>query len=267
MKLNTKLKNRVIIIALLSIVVYLLCAYFFNTSRQGFENKSDIQLVISRYAEKLNWLNDEVFNRYPNIIYNKGSNDDYTTNANTISTVNVENVGRCDHTYLYHIINNYDNLANITVFLPGSLDMQHKYEKAKRILEETEQNGNPVWIGFMHDSVKTDMYGFQLDDWQASQEINKSANPETKLELSEERPFGKWMDKNFPGVDATKISYWGMFCVSREEVLQHPKQYYSDLIKQLETSSNPEVGHYFERGWEAVFHTLSPKTKFIQNIE
>jgi hypothetical protein len=28
------------------------------------------------------------------------------------------------------------------------------------------------------------------------------------------------------------------------------------LIKDLETHSNPEVGHYFERGWAAVFYPM-----------
>ena len=28
---------------------------------------------------------------------------------------------------------------------------------------------------------------------------------------------------------------------------------YDKLIKELEVSSNPEVGHYFERAWAAVF--------------
>jgi hypothetical protein len=40
--------------------------------------------------------------------------------------VNLPNVGKCDHTYLYHIINNYNNLSKILVFLPGSINMENK---------------------------------------------------------------------------------------------------------------------------------------------
>ena len=40
------------------------------------------------------------------------------------------NVGREGHTYLHHIINNYDYLADITVFLQGSLDKEKQYGRA-----------------------------------------------------------------------------------------------------------------------------------------
>ena len=77
----------------------------------------NIEIVISRYNENLEWLNYEPFNKYKNIIYNKGPNDDFCK-TNNIKVFNLENIGRCDHTYLFHIIENYDNLADITVFLP-----------------------------------------------------------------------------------------------------------------------------------------------------
>ena len=39
--------------------------------------------------------------------------------------------------------------------------------------------------------------------------------------------------------------------------------YYMDLIKDLDKSSNPEAGHYFERAWEAVFYPMTG-ANFIQ---
>jgi hypothetical protein len=40
--------------------------------------------------------------------------------------------------------------------------------------------------------------------------------------------------------------------VHKNDILRHPIQYYKDLIKELEFT-NPEVGHYFERSWIAIF--------------
>lgn len=70
------------------------------------------EIVIARYNENLNWL--KLLD--PNIkitIYNKGKSDiEY-------SSIALPNVGRESHTYLYHLVNNYDNLADITIFCQG----------------------------------------------------------------------------------------------------------------------------------------------------
>ena len=58
----------------------------------------------------------------------KTSNEDFEK-GNVYKTINLPNIGREAHTYLYHIINNYDNLADINVFLPGSVDTTHKMFK------------------------------------------------------------------------------------------------------------------------------------------
>jgi hypothetical protein len=75
-------------------------------------NKSDISLIIARYNENIDWLlpyNDI------SIIYNKSSEE--IKNFKNIK--NIENIGREGHTYLYHIINNYNNLTNYNIFLQG----------------------------------------------------------------------------------------------------------------------------------------------------
>jgi hypothetical protein len=71
-----------------------------------------INIVVSRYNEDITWAlpyNDIA------IIYNKGNhNIDEFTNQ-----YHIENIGREGHTYLYHIIHNYNNLAERTIFLQG----------------------------------------------------------------------------------------------------------------------------------------------------
>jgi hypothetical protein len=93
--------------------------------------KNNVEIVISRYNEDLSWINEYPFNQFEYIVYNKGDNDNFEKN-NVKKIINLDNVGRCDHTYLYHIINNYDNLSEHTIFLPGSSNMITKYTKAKK---------------------------------------------------------------------------------------------------------------------------------------
>jgi len=250
------------IIFILIIILFSCFIYVVSCQKEYFEDLK-VELVVSRYNEPLDWLKDYPFKEYDVIIYNKGPNVNFTQTPNITNTITLKNVGRCDHTYLYHIVNNYDNLADITVFLPGSCNMENKKQKATRILEHIKQNKTAVFISDgRHENVKTELYDFVIDEWTSSDENNKIANPEKTLEKSPVRPYGKWFETNFDDLVINHITYMGIFSVSKEDILQHPLEYYKKLMGQLETSSNPEVGHYIERSWTAVFHPMN-NTKIV----
>jgi len=259
--------NTFIFILAIFLFLFLYLVYsFYNIKESLYLNdseKDDMQLVIARYNEDLKWINDDPYNKYKNIIYNKSDNSDFSTSPKTTDVVSLPNVGRCDHTYLYHIIQNYDNLANITVFFPGSLNMKNKKNKSMRLLNEIENNKQNVFLCSKYENVQEEFYGFQMDSWKASDEKNSILNPENKLDSSKIRPFGKWYSDKFNDLKIQHVSYYGIFSVNKKEILQHPKSHYENLIKDLETSSNPEAGHFFERAWVAVFHPMS-ETKFIE---
>ena len=70
------------------------------------------ELVIARYNEDVSWTT--VIDN-PDIvctIYNKGQ-------PINLPYVQLPNIGRESHTYLHHIIENYNNLADVTVFCQG----------------------------------------------------------------------------------------------------------------------------------------------------
>jgi len=249
-----------IIIFLYICILYML---FFTNDNFTDININNIELVISRYNENLSWINNDLFKNYLNIIYNKGVNEYFTINNLTKNIVKLDNVGRESGTYLYYIINNYDKLANITVFLPGSVNIKHKYTRAKILIEELEKYNDTVFVGEKYDNIQNDLYNFKLDEYQSSDDNNKMLNPESKLELSAIRPFGLWYENKFGDYHSTYISYFGIIGISKNDILQHPKSYYENLYSELSTSSNPEVGHYFERSWEAVFKPKNAKYIYL----
>ena len=110
------------------------------------------------------------------------------------------------------------------------------------------------------------MYDFTLDEWMASDIQNRGLNPESKLELSEIRPFGKWYEYYFNDIIVHCMTYWSIFSVDNKDILQHSKEYYENLIKQLSNTSNPEVGHYFERAWCAVFYPMNHTINFHMKL-
>ena len=236
---------------------------------EGFEDGStgptpSIELVVARYNESLDWINTNPYNKYPVIVYNKGTNSDFIKPTKLKDVVPVKNVGRCDHTYLYHIIQNYDNLADITVFLPGSIDPsetdphgkgKEKDEVGKLVISNVEKKGD-TYFSIETEDVYQAFKDFELDEWRATYGKNTELNSEFKLTPASPRPFGKWFRAHFGDMKVRKYGYFGIFAVHKKHILQHPKSYYEDLIKELEVSSNPEVGHYFERAWGAVFGPL-----------
>ena len=71
-----------------------------------------VECVIARYNEDLSWLK-ELKNKKITI-YNKGKDDI------SYDSIKLPNIGRESHTYLTHIIQNYNNLADITIFTQGN---------------------------------------------------------------------------------------------------------------------------------------------------
>lgn len=76
----------------------------------------NVGIVIARYKEDLSWTR-YLCNKYKVFIYNKGADDIEISNAEIIK---LPNVGRESHTYLTHIINNYDSDIKQTIFLQGN---------------------------------------------------------------------------------------------------------------------------------------------------
>jgi hypothetical protein len=256
-------KNKIEIIIVFAVLIFFFIMYKFRNVIEKLQNKNTIEIVVSRYNEELKWLNEDPFSRYPVICYNKGVNENYKI-KNMKKSVKLANVGRESHTYLYHIINNYDNLADITIFLPGSADSKEYNKQIRSILlaKECENANTSVIIGVKHNSVKKELYNFAMNNYKSTTPENRKINSETILDLCKIRPYGKWFDNKFPDVDIEYIPYSGIIAISKEHILQHPRSYYERLMDELSYSSNPEVGHYFERSWVAVFHPLT-NARFI----
>ena len=121
-----------IIIILFFVILFLTI----NIISETFNNIK-IDIVISRFNEDIKYLNDEPFNQFNITVYNKGPYEiNYLDNAKILT---LPNVGRESHTYLHHIIKNYDTLPDIIIFLPGSCLAENKkrltYFKIKKVLE------------------------------------------------------------------------------------------------------------------------------------
>ena len=221
-----------------------------------------VEIIIARFNEDLNWTQEAPFNLFQYIVYNKGNNDNFNK-TNVKQIINIENVGKCDHTYLYHITENYDNLPNIVVFFPGSLNLNYKKDKAKLLLNNIIKSkfSKAYFVGEYHKNIKETFNNFTLDNWKTSDTTNFLLNNESILKKCVIRPYGNWYKYFFGDTQAHWSTGCGIFSIDKRDIIQHPIERYQRLLQTVNTHSNPEAGHYIERSWGAIFYPLKYTNK------
>ena len=221
-----------------------------------------VELVVARHAEDLGWLR-----RVPKLIrvtvYNKGG-------AGPDHAVALPNVGREAHTYLHHVVQRYDELADATVFCQGK-PFDHVPDLHK-ILQRLVRLGNSggtasgrpirtggacpssnalndvtvrlrengfLWLGFLID--RDDRAGSLLfQNWTKNSGRRPLSMDGFWKEFWNSSPPGEYVF--YPG---------GNFVVTRDQVRCRPRSFYE---KALEVSGTfPDAAHCFERTWDTVF--------------
>ena len=207
-------------------------------------------LIISRFNEDIRWL--EKIKGFKIIIYNKGeklSNDKFK------NIINLNNVGRESHTYLYHIVNNYSNLDDINIFLQGSVDDLNcmAFKNPNDYLKNIDKFGFAVsrygLLGPYHwdKNIYLDKDPKYKEDWKTNK-ISKS-----NLGF---REFAKKFFPEIPWFVAT--SYSGCFAVKKETIRKYDINFYIELLDILSKNKNPIEGHYMERLWCYLFTENEP---------
>jgi hypothetical protein len=199
-------------------------------------------IVIARYREDISW---SYVYRDICVIYNKGPrNLEYQSD----NVVQLNNVGREAHTYLYHIINHWDTLANMTLFTQGNIidhigsitDLRLFFDKRFDFIANRGSYTNcydPISGRLIH-------CGKWLGDL------------ETGTMRKASQSFLEWckivLRIDFQG----RVIFFppgAIFSVTKELIHKKPLSFYKYLLSFLEDHVNPEEGHYFERTWVYIF--------------
>jgi hypothetical protein len=224
------------------------------------------ELVIARYNESLEWLNTTKTNYFKNfnkiICYNKGptlsleSLQFAVENPKLIDYKTLPNVGRESHTYLTHIINNYNNLPDITVFVTGSCDGEYKWYKTINTMRFAFDYNNSAFLCEFKDSDFTKIGPFSIKEYVSSDKNNLKENDDKVLIKSQYYPFDKYYEHFFNGIPLSYFCLRGIFAVSRVHIHNRPVEFYQQLLELVNSSPNPEAGHYIERSWVSIFNKL-----------
>jgi hypothetical protein len=204
-------------------------------------------IIVSRYNEDINWLEPVMDNT---IIINKGNP------LNIYNEIPLENVGRESHSYLWYIINAYENLPDILIFTQADISDHRDKNDSSYLLqmkEQAKQNGKSLPHKTHYTSNLNNNDLWCDPEWNLQKDGTYYLHNNYKN--NKRVVFSKWFKKNINKKYPNPINIYtnGLFAVKKELILKHPKIYYEKLIKELSHHLDPSEGHFFERSWFYIF--------------
>ena len=165
---------------------------------------NNMDVVVAKYKEDMSWLSR--FDKSRLFIYDKSGDDN--------GFINLPNIGREAHTYLTHIIENYDNLSNYICFLQGN-----PFDGAKGHL-----NKDIDFIQNFNEDVEFYPLSYLV-------QCDLDGNPQhPKLEVKQ-IIFDQFFN-NYPEYLVFVVG--AQFIVSKSAILRRKKEFYVDLLKQFD---------------------------------
>lgn len=241
-----------------------------------------VEVVLSHYAEDMEWVKD--YRERPDLkftIYSKNENPPAD------ATEVLPNIGREGHTYLSHIVRNYDDLAAWTVFSQaaapgwghefGNHNCGHLSDGVQfEDYLKPNQNGKDSFfvmtaassfpdgaqstrLGIMQQNLKTEgkpsicpaaeADGWAPWWWHADHPHIQGRKPEF-LDF-----YGKYISEEQEVKPFVALfSAGGRFAVSRERIRARPRSYYVRLLEAIPPSTDPVEGFWIEAAWYDIFH-------------
>jgi len=252
--------------------------------------EKDVQVVVAHYAEDLKWIK-EASDAAPTasfVVYTKGPKmDDATTEV-------LPNVGREAHTYLHHIVNNYDNLSPWTVFTQGAAPrwgyrksnpenghltdnvtfsdyVQAFYDGKESFFPISAATHLPeglqtTRLGMLSKSAKlsnAECPADGADGWSAWwSDANNLHHKKGKDMLTFYQRYvlgGHSLRSDVLKPITLGFAQGSRFAVSRERIQARPRDFYVELLAVLSQSQDPLEGYFLETMWYDVFSAKSQR--------
>jgi hypothetical protein len=224
---------------------------------------SENRIVVSRFNEsELGWLDklteslssDNIF------IYNKSKKKYKPTNFR--NNFLLRNVGKCDHSFLIYIVNNYYNLTQFTLFITPHYE-NHVLNEFKLVIKSPldffqfcDQSMWPIFPSEIYFSPNCKKLSYLCRDYRLGSYHGSKLRSNSK-----NLTWGEWMiafiEPNFDFYvkrdGGVYVNFGGTFCYSKKNILSRSFQFYTNLLTHFDTDDS-EVAHYFERAWYYIFN-------------
>jgi len=254
--------------------------------------RCETEVVVAHYHENLSWIDQFSCPKTVQFtIYTKGSPKKLSRSAKMLT---LPNVGRESHTYLHHIVQNYDTLAPWTVFTQGarpkwgyqSFDAESGHLNSGVSFGDYLQpfpNGSDsmfVMTAASHfpSNLQLNRYSFVTEGSEKKQLSTRmcpdkwtpwwfeNLHPHrTKLEHEPSMMefYHKFVARDVNNGSPMTLAFaqGARFAVSRARILVRPREYYAALLDQVNKHINPIQGFWMEASWYDIFHPASLQAK------
>lgn len=217
---------------------------------RNHNQSKEMEIAVAHYNEDLSWLGDHLDACR---IYSKGG-DQF---APPYPHQKLPNIGREGHTYLHHIIERYDDLADLTIFLQGRVDdhitisLDEMIDRSTHAPKERQVTTFPFrelerfdhWNGIPWEKYPC------WKKWSLMPRRNAAKTP------------AEYWRQFFPGTDEIPMALGfhpgALFAVRKSAIQQHPRSFYQSMLETFFLHDmahvNPETGHIMERFWLALW--------------
>ena len=202
-------------------------------------------LCIARFDEDISWTLPYAANI---VICNKGKEL-----AFQLPQIQMQNLGREEYAYLRFIVDHYDCLSDLTIFLQAGL-------KDHMVQYDSLRFGNEASL-INHMLLQCRMFGNSANAkphrlGQCSAHRNFKLADQYPHMVDSGKTFGMWFEENVRNTFPADPKWFknGVFGVHKHHIRSRTKEYYENLIGQISTGEEHEIGHFLERSWFYVFN-------------
>jgi hypothetical protein len=193
-------------------------------------------VVVARFEEDVEWVKEIEHKVY---LYNKGS-------SSVLNEIKLSNVGRESQTYLHHIVTNYYNLDDITIFLQGD---PHEHGLSDNFFNMESFNTAEYINDFTPFLRRMDNYCYLHEDPnQACNMFENSSVTFTFKEFAAEHGL-----KNLKDIETIEFVQGAQFAVHRHAIQRTKLDVYKRFLETMSKKENEFCGHIMERLWKYFF--------------
>ena len=221
------------------------------------KNMESLDVVIAHYKEDLSWVDTMLPQNCRIFIYTKST--ERPNCKRQYFHKYLDNVGRDGHTYLYHIIDNYNKKISLnenTLFITGSCDLLYKSIFLYLLIHNTGkfyfnsillQPNNVVISNYQYlvfENIKNNGYC-----------SSSKANQHQGCDLIRFK-FDYFQEfLNYFQLKPKYYSYGGggVYMIKSNVIYNRPIEFYKKLIQFVNSGDNVLNGHFLERSWCTIF--------------
>ena len=193
-----------------------------------------MDIVVARYNTDEFYKLTDMFINSNVIVYNKGCDMDKPC-------IRLHNTGRESHTYLYHIVNNYNNLNDYTVFI-----------------QDDTENHIPDYNKFVSDMKNSNSFFIYPCTWRKDYPgVHSRSVVDGIVKMNSFVPhdavkcFFERNNISYPKRYTTNTcAFMG---IPRENIYKRSQDFYRQLLDETITDQTGHIGYVLEHAWHVIF--------------